>query len=413
MAAARADLRTRVERLFRAAPPGGPYRVGLEAEVIPVDADGHPVPIDPDPAAPSGPATAPLLAQLARERGWCAVVSPAGSRGWRVPGGGAFSFEPGGQLEYSSPPFEGVDRLVAHVEGVLEPVAARAADRGIVLLARGIDPLTPVERAPMRLDAERYRRMAAHYDRRGVAGRRMMRQTAALHLNVDAGGDPHDAWWVANALAPALIALFANSPRAGGSATGYRSARAEQWRKLDPSRTGLRPFSADPVDDYLDFALGADAFLVGSPDGPARPWGVWPPGALTLDQFEAHLSTLFPEVRPRGYLELRSVDALPLAWYGAPLALVAGILQDPQTLAEARAALPAAGDDDLVRAGREGLADRAIAERARRALDLARSGLRRVRGAGRAAEVLDHYRARFTARGLDHGHADADALTDR
>lgn len=402
-------LRAHIERLFRA--PDGPLLVGLEAEVVPVDRGGRPLPIEPDPATPDRPATASLLSRLASDLGWCPVTSVVGSPGWRVPGGGTLSFEPGGQLEYSSPPMAGIDRLLAHVESVFEPIGTRAEAEGVVLMARGIDPRTPVEHAPLRLAGERYRRMADHYDRRGAAGRRMMRQTAALHLNVDAAGDPRTAWRVANALAPVLIAVFANSPRAAGAETGHRSFRAAQWRELDPTRTGVRPRVDDAVGDYLAFALDAEAFLVGSPGRPAAPFGAWPPGALGLEHWNVHLSTLFPEVRPRGYLELRSVDALPLAWYGAPLALVAGVLQDPETLREALHALPPADHDTLVRAGRDGLADPDIAERAQRALDLAAAGLTRLEGAERAAGVLEGYRTRFTARGLDHGHATTDGLT--
>ncbi len=387
--------------------------------MIPVDAAGRPLPIEPDDAAPERPASAPLLADVAREQGWCPAVSPAGSPGWRVPGGGLLSFEPGGQIEYSSPPFDGVDRLVEHVEAVFSRVDARAAERGIGLLARGIDPRTPFDEAPLRLAAERYRRMSDHYDRRGPAGRRMMRQTAALHLNVDVGPDLVTGWAVANKLAPALIALFANSPEADGRESGHRSVRAAQWRALDPSRTGVRTPGGDPTDrraaveDYLRFAVEADAFLLGPPGLAARPWRGWPEGSLTLADFDVHLSTLFPEVRPRGYLELRSVDALPLAWYGAPLALVAGVLQDPATRLDALDALPEVDHDALVRAGREGLADAGVRRSAELALDLAESGLRRVGGAERSAEVLRDYRARFAARGLDHGHAGATLLTPR
>jgi glutamate--cysteine ligase len=380
--------------------------------VVPVDPTGAPCPIEPDHDHPDRPASGPWLRCVAAETGWRSATSPAGAPAFELPGGGALSFEPGGQMEYSSPPCPDSDRLVAHMEEVLEPLARSAAGRGIRLLARGLDPLTPVHDAPLRVRAERYLRMAAHYDRRGTAGRRMMRQTAALHLNLDLGGEPHLRWRVANALAPLLTALFANSPEAEGSPTGHRSTRALQWRHLDPTRTGVRPHVSDPVGDYVRFALDADAFLLGHQDQPARPFRDWLERGAGGDDWERHLSTLFPEVRPRGYLELRCLDALPLALYGAPVAVAAGVLYDAESLAAAEACLPPADPALLERAGRLGMADPEVASAARLALDLAEAGLRRGRVAGvaRVAEVLQDFRRRFSDPGLDPGHDPASDL---
>ncbi len=407
-----ADVR---RRLFQAPDPSAPFRLGMEAEVIPLDADsGRPCPIEPSPVEPGVRPSGPVLRAWARRRGWSETKSAAGAPAFRDPRGRLLSFEPGGQIEYSSPTAADAGSLLADVRAVLEPLAGEALDAGIRLLARGMDPDTPVAATALRVDADRYRRMSAHYDRHGPAGRRMMRQTAALHLNLDLGAHPRERWWVANALVPALIALFANSPRAEGRASGFRSTRAQQWRELDPARTGVQGREEDPEAAYLAFALDAPAFLLGPEDGLARSFRSWAASGADTADWRTHLTTLFPEVRPRGYLELRCLDALPLRWYGAPLALCTGVLWNEPTLRESLEALPAADAHILERAGRHGLADPEVAARAALALDLALTGLRRMGDDGwpGGADLLQEFRDRFTACGMDPGHDAAEDLLD-
>ena len=305
-----------------------------------------------------------------------------------------------------------LDRLRDHLETIWHPLAASLGDHGIALVARGLDPWNDVREADLHVSGERYRRMAAHYARRGDWGRRMMRQTAALHVNVDAPGPAGDAWIVANAVAPLLLATFANSSRAEGDETGVRSARAAQWRRLDPTRTGVFEGGADPVEDYLDFALAADAFLMGPEGEPARPFGDWL-GEATPEQWQRHLTTLFPEVRPRRYLEVRSVDALPLEWTILPAAVLAGLLFDAETRTRARAILPAATLDTLERAGCAGLADPGIRSGVETMLDLAQEGLQRLGDDVAGPEVrsgLARFRADWTDHGRDPGHRSDDQL---
>jgi glutamate--cysteine ligase len=247
----------------------------------------------------------------------------------------------------------------------------------------------------------------------------MMRQTAALHLNLDLGLAPPVRWRAAARLAPLLTAIFANSPQAEGSPTGHRSTRQRQWRALDPSRTGLPATGVDPCGgdeaihaEYLAFALEAGAFLLGPEGAPARPFRAWLGTGAGLDDWRRHLTTLFPEVRPRGYLELRSVDALPLRWYGAPLALAVGVLYAPDGPEAAIACLPEPTPDQLDRAGRLGLADADLAAAAGVALDLAEAGLARLAGVERAHDTLCTFRRAFTDRGLDPGHDERAELTD-
>jgi glutamate--cysteine ligase len=186
-------------------------------------------------------------------------------------------------------------------------------------------------------------------------------------------------WRVLNAAAPYVTAIFANSPIYARQDTGYQSARAVVWRDVDPTRTGMPYGAADPVQTYLDFALSAPAILFPLVDGEARSFGDWLDLAdPTLDQWHEHLSTLFPEVRPRGHFEVRSADAMAPEWYAAPLVLMAGILYDPATLRAADDLLGTPDPELLDRSGRDGLHDQSIARTGADLFQLALNGCRRL-----------------------------------
>jgi glutamate--cysteine ligase len=219
--------------------------------------------------------------------------------------------------------------------------------------------------------------MAEYLARRGPAGALMMRQTAAFQVSLDFDDEPWLRWRVLNAAAPYIIAIFANSPIYAGGCTGYQSARAAVWREVDPARTGIPYDAGDPVSAYLQFALAAPAILFPTVEGEYLPFGEWlSRGHPTVDDWHDHLSTLFPEVRPRGHLELRSPDAIETHWYAAPLALTAGILYDPGALRAAADLLGTADPGLLDRAGRFGLHDPAIGRTAAELFQLALAGCR-------------------------------------
>jgi glutamate--cysteine ligase len=255
--------------------------------------------------------------------------------------------------------------------------AASAA--GLQLVTRGIDPMNPIEAYPLAVGSERYLRLAAHLATLGPAGGRMMRQTSSIQVNVSWGEDPLEEWTVANRAAPYLLAVFANSPRYEGAPTGHRSARAWQWRSLDPMRTGIPLDASDPVEAYLRFALGAGAILLGESGADVRPFAEWvQSGCASMADWEDHLSTLFPEVRPRGYLELRGLDALPIRWWTVPLTILAGLLVDPVARREALESLGPPSGALLERAGREGLGDPEIRAGAEQLWELALAGISRL-----------------------------------
>ena len=352
-----------------------PRRIGAEVEFIPVESlTGRRCAIEADGSAP---ATLPFLRRFGGGEGWREGRTPKGTPCFQLPRGGALTFEPGGQIEYSSPPCRSASGLLGLLRRVVLPLRAAAAEEGIELLALGIDPLNSIDGAPLLVNAKRYQRMAEYLARRGPAGALMMRQTASLQVNLDFDDEPWLRWRVLNAAAPYLTAMFANSPIHAGETTGYQSARAEVWRGVDAARTGLPYDEQLPVEAYLEFALNAPAILFPVVDGEHRPFGEWlDRAAPTMEEWRDHLSTLFPEVRPRGHLELRSADSIEPRWYAAPLALTCGMLYDSRALRAADDLLGAPDAGLLTRAGRLGLHDPAIARTATELFELALAGCR-------------------------------------
>lgn len=392
------------ERVF-AAPAAAsltPRRIGAEVELIPAEADsGRICALEGDG---TGPATLPFLRRFGARQGWVEGRTSKGTPCFALRDGGTLSFEPGGQLEYSSLPSRSASSLLGRLRAAIVPLRAAAAGEGIELRAVGIDPVNPVERVPLQLCCDRYRRMADHFARIGPAGARMMRQTAAFQVSLDVDDEPRLRWRLLNALAPFVTAVFANSAVYGGEDTGHRSYRAHAWRTLDPARTGLPWAEPRPEEAYLEFALRAPAILFPAVEGRCLPFGEWLARATpTLDEWEAHLTTLFPEVRPRGHFEVRSADALDPAWYAAPLGFLGGLTYDPHALRAALDLLPPPDLGLLERAGRLGLRDPALA---RTAADLFEIALRGCAALGPRflhpahLEEARAYFERYTRRGL-------------
>ncbi|HEV2129924.1 MAG TPA: glutamate-cysteine ligase family protein, partial [Longimicrobiaceae bacterium] len=364
------DLR---ERAFALRPgvPRSRRRIGAEVELIPVSADTRlALPIQ----AEEGLASLPFLRRFGGLHGWKEDAAGKGPR-FLLSTGGMLGYEPGGQIEYASPPLPSASALLAMLRSVVLPLRAAAREEGIELLSVGIDPHTPLERVALQLCAPRYVRMTEYLSTVGTQGTRMMRQTAAFQLSLDTEDEPLLRWRVLNAAAPVLLAIFANSPSYAGAPAGHQSVRAHVWRELDPTRTGVFGATGDAVAEYLDFALGAPVVLQRSAEGEYLPLReLVARGETTLADWHTHLSTLFPEVRPRGHLELRSLDAVDPSWYAAPVALLSGLVYHRESL-RAAAELLAAPDAELLRrAGRIGLGDAEIGRQARDLFEIGMAG---------------------------------------
>jgi glutamate--cysteine ligase len=401
----------------------GGVRVGAEVELIPIDGASRrrcPIRSAADAGPGSAPATLPVLRRIAARQRWEERASSSGAPEFTLPDGGALSYEPGGQIEYSTPPCASVSALVARLRATVSLLCVESRAAGIDLLSVGLDPYSAIDEVPMQLPGPRYAAMHEYFAARGRAGARMMRQTAAFQVTLDGGDDPLGTWRVLSAAAPYVTAIFANSPRYAGRATGYQSARAHAWRTLDRARTGLPAANdADPASAYGSFALAAPAMLHRGADGGYESFGaLLANGAVTDADWGVHLTTLFPEVRPRRLagvptFEARSVDAIPATWYPAPLVLLAGIVFDRRARQEATALLGPADPDLLACAACAGLGDPSLGPVAAELFELALRGATRL-GAetvgGAELETAHQFAAQYTWRG--RSPADDVARTD-
>jgi glutamate--cysteine ligase len=320
-----------------------------------------------------------------------------------LPGGSRITWEPGGQLELSTAPLDGPGAACAALATDLAAVRTRLAAIDHTLLGTGMHPA----REPVRVvDRPRYRAMEAFFDAAGPHGRRMMCTTASIQVNLDAGANPAaraQRWRRAHLFAPVLAAACASSPIWRGRPTGWRSTRLATWGALDATRTA--PVAGeDPDDAWPEYALAAHVMFIRRDAHTCVPLpeqlslSAWirdghPLGYPTTDDITEHLTTLFPPVRPRGWLELRVPDALPDPWWRVPVAISAAAL-DGDVVDEACPPIA----DDWEAAARHGLAHPGIARAARAVFTdaLARMESRETDPvtAVTVAEFIDRYVAR-------------------
>ncbi len=379
----------------RAFTPGRARAIGAEVEFVPVDRETRrPLPIG---------GGVRIARRAALRLGLAEYMGPYGVPNFATDGKGALTFEPGGQIEYSAPPFPSASALAANLREAHATLRDTADAAHVDLLSLGIDPCNAVECTSLQIGGSRYPAMDAYFRSIGPFGARMMRQTASFQVSLDRGEDPTAAWRLLNAAAPVIVALFANSSRYEGQDTGHRSFRAHVWRRLDPARTGVLSGGDDPAGEYGAFALRAPAILHVDPDGMYQPFGaLLAQGIVNDHDWAVHLTTLFPEVRARGTFEVRSADAIPPEWYVVPLALLGGLAYDAAARAAASDLLGAPDPCRLVRAGQEGLADLREARAAAELVDIAVAGCRRLGPAfvdPGDLERVDEFRERYIPHG--------------
>ncbi|HXH28493.1 MAG TPA: glutamate-cysteine ligase family protein, partial [Candidatus Polarisedimenticolia bacterium] len=281
-----------------------------------------------------------ILTSLTAERGWAATREGDHVLGAQK-GDSRVTLEPGGQLELSG----AVHRTLAGLKDELAAFLAEVDDlsrpRGVAWLGLGLQPFTPLKDIGF-IPKERYAIMSDYLPRRGGRAHVMMKQTACIQINLDYGSeaDAADKMRTAMGVSPLITALFANSPLTEGRLNGMMSYRAWAWRDTDADRCGLLPFvfkDGAGFDDYLDYALDVPMFFV------VRGGGYRPVGGMTFRKFirkgfegtratvadfETHLTTLFPEVRLKTYIEVRGADSGDPASCLALAALWKGLLYD-------------------------------------------------------------------------------------
>jgi len=336
-----------------------------------------------------------------------------------MPGGSVVTVEPGGAVELSGPPLDSVVQAIDAI--TIDQAALRAAfaGAGLGLVHLGADPLRPAKRIN---PGARYRAMEQFFaaSHSGVAGAAMMTSTASIQVNLDAG--PQAGWAdrvrLAHALGPTLVAVAANSPLLGGNFSGWRSTRQRVWSQLDSARCGpiLTASGDDPGTDWARYALKAPVMLVHTPAAGTAlpvthylPFADWADGrellggrGPTLYDLEYHLTTLFPPVRPRQWLEIRYLDSVPNAIWPALVFTLVTLLDDPVAAGiAAEAVTPVAAAWDT--AARIGLGDRRLYTAANRCV--AAAAERVPAGLNEAMQTL--------AEAVERGRCPADDFSDQ
>ena len=357
------------QRFFSPLQSANPRTVGVELELIPV------IEFTRKPALAAQ--TSAVLSELARKRSWTEKRHGGDPPSWELRDGGHISFEPGGQLEISSSPHRTAASLISTTHDLVLSLSEAMQRVGIELVARGVDPYNDIDAVPLQLHRERYTGMTRYFDSIGPSGVRMMRQTAALQINVERGEDPLNRWLLLNAITPVVTALFSNSGTYAGKRTNHASYRAHLWRTLDDSRTGLPYDEQDPVRRYLDFALDAYAMRSGNAQNPYETFREWMAGGqIGMEEWNFHLTTLFPEVRPKEFFELRSADTIEVQSLAAPVVFVTSIVYDRDSAQRAFEIVGTPSIDLLELAGIKGLAHPALRKMARALANIALDGAR-------------------------------------
>ncbi|KLO28055.1 glutamate--cysteine ligase [Mycolicibacter heraklionensis] len=332
-----------------------------------------------------------------------------------LPGRSVVTLEPGGAVELSGPPLTGAPAAIEAMAADQAVLRAAFADAGLGLVQLGADPLRPTERIN---PGERYAAMEQFFaaSHTGSAGAAMMTSTASVQLNLDAG--PRSGWAdrvrLAHALGPTMVAIAANSPLLAGEFSGWRSTRQRVWSRLDSARCGpvLGLDGTDPATDWARYALKAPVMLVHTPEAiPVSryvPFADWADGRVRLggrragiEDLDYHLTTLFPPVRPRGWLEIRYLDSVDDTLWPALVFTLAALLDDPVAAdSAAEAVAPVATAWDV--AARIGLADPRLQAAAERCVGLV---------ADRAPASLREGMDRLVGM-VERGRCPADDVTD-
>jgi glutamate--cysteine ligase len=363
------------QRLFAPTKSPNPRAVGVELELIPVHRSTHARAL----ATPGERiSTAEVLSRLGEREGWHEQSNGSDPPSWNMDDGAHISFEPGGQIEISTAPKPTAVEVIDSTQALVKKLRDEMSSAGIELVARGVDPYNDINAVPLQLHRDRYAGMTRYFDSIGPSGVRMMRQTAALQINLERGEDPKSRWRLLNSLAPIVVALFASSRQYARKRTEWASYRAQLWRTLDPSRTGI-VYDDEYVERYLRFALDATAMRSGGGGVAYRAFREWmTEPAVGRDDWLFHLSTLFPEVRPKEFFELRSADTIEPVALAAPMVFVTSLVYDEEGADRAIELIGAPNEKLLERAGRLGLADPDIRRIASRLVVVALDGGRRL-----------------------------------
>jgi len=329
-----ADL---TEYLAEGNKPKDRFRIGTEHEKFAFfKADNSPVPYSGDASISA------LLNGMAQKSGWEPIIDAGNIIGLAEHSGqGAISLEPGGQFELSGAPLENLHQTCKESNRHLADLREIAEPLGIRFLGIGGSPKWTLAETP-RMPKSRYDIMSRYMPKVGTQGLDMMYRTCTIQVNLDFSSqeDMRRKMQVSLKLQPLSTALFASSPFTDGKSNGLLSWRGDIWRDTDNQRAGVLPavFNADfGFEDYVKWALDVPMYFVvrdgkyhdcthvtfrqfmnGALKGELADW------EPNMGDWTNHLSTLFPDVRLKRFLEMRGADggpwrricALPAFWVG-------------------------------------------------------------------------------------------------
>ena len=333
-----------VEALSDGSKPRDAWRVGTEHEKFGFyAADNTPVPYD----GPRG--IRRLLEAMEGLLGWQPIEDDGRIIGLTDPiGQGAISLEPGGQFELSGAPVQNVHQTASELMAHLAQVREVAKPLGIGFLGLGMTPNWTRADMPM-MPKGRYRIMTNYMPKVGHFGLDMMYRTCTVQANLDfsSEADMVKKLRVSLALQPVATALFANSPFTEGKPNGFLSFRSQIWTDTDADRSGMLPWTFEDgmgFERWVDYALGVPMYFVKRGDKyidvAGRSFRDFFAGKLaelpgerpTISDWANHLSTIFPEVRLKRYLEMRGADGGPWRRLPSLAAFWVGLLYDEDSL---------------------------------------------------------------------------------
>jgi glutamate--cysteine ligase len=320
--------------------PKSKFRIGTEHEKFAFTLTGHrPVPYDGRRSIRA------LLEGMQHLLGWEPIMEGPNVIGLSdVTGGGAITLEPGGQFELSGAQVETVHQTYSEIMAHFAQVREVSRPLGVGFLGIGMTPDWSRSEMP-KMPKGRYDIMTAYMPKVGTLGLDMMYRTCTVQTNLDfsSEADMVKKLRVSLALQPLATALFANSPFTDGKPNGFLSFRSEIWRSTDNDRAGMLPFAFEPgmgFERWVDYALDVPMYFVKHGDEYVDVAGQsfrdllagklpgMPGARATISDWANHLSSIFPEVRLKRYLEMRGADSGPLPNLLALPALWVGILYD-------------------------------------------------------------------------------------
>lgn len=323
--------------------PRDAWRVGTEYECFAVDRGGlRPLPYQ----AAKGPSIHRILTSFGERTGWEPMLDAGALIGLKGPGGASITLEPAGQVEMSGAPHAAIADTAAELRHFINDLEDLGDDLGVRWLWVGHLPVgkpSDLGFVPKR----RYDIMRRYLPTRGDLALHMMQTTCTVQSNIDfeSEGDMGRKLRTAMGISSLLTAMFANSPFSEGKDSGRQSFRQHIWTRVDPDRSGLLRWVFDDelptYERYVEYALDVPLFFIardgayldcaGLPFRQLMDKGYEGHGA-TLGDWETHLSTLFPDVRLKTYLELRAADCVPPRFICALPALTKGWLYEPTAL---------------------------------------------------------------------------------